>query len=169
MRKILLALLVLGVLSAPARAQNWYRLESAEGAFTATLPARPEYQAVPIGGGALTLHRWLFETRGRDAAYLVSYIDYDRGHVARNGLHPLLDAMVEGFGRSVGTLLSVRSITYAGQPVREATARTRDGFIVRQRHMLVGDRGYIWNYTGLPGTEYGPAAERVLDSLVIHR
>jgi len=168
MRKIWLALLVLGALSASATAQNWYRIESTAGAFTASLPARPDYEAVPIGG-VLTLHRWLFEAPGGKAAYLVSYIDYDRGHVARNGLHSLLDRMTEGFGRGVGTLLSERSITYAGLPAREAMARDANGFIVRQRHMLIGDRGYLWNYTGLPGTEYGPAAERVLDSLVIHR
>ena len=167
MRKAMLGLFCLvGALLAPAMAQEWYRLTSAEGAFTADLPARPAYEAVPIRQGEYTLHQWVFDTP--DAAYLVSYIDYNQGHVARNGLHVILDSLTKGLHTN-RTPISEQHIAHGGYAAREAVVRDPSGLIIRQRHMMVGDRAYVWNYTGSVGTQDAPDVQRFLDSLVIHR
>jgi hypothetical protein len=58
MRRMALALCcIVGALLAPAMAQEWYRLSSVEGAFTASLPAQPQYESVPIRNGEFTLHQ----------------------------------------------------------------------------------------------------------------
>ena len=148
-------------------AQEWYRLTSAEGAFTASLPARPVYEAVPICQGEYTLHQWVFDIA--DTAYLVSYIDYNRGHVANNGgLQVILNSLTTGLHKT-RTPVSERHITYGGHAARDVVVRDPSGFIIRQRHMMVGDRAYVWNYTGTVGTENGPDVQRFLDSLVVRR
>src|ERR1043166_8175542 len=146
MRRLVLALLFLvGALLAPATAQEWYRLTSAEGAFTASLPARPAYEAVPIRQGEYALRQWVFDKT--DTAYLVSYIDYNRGHVANSGgLQVILDSLTKGLHTN-RTPVSERKITYGGYVTREVVVRDPSGFIIRQRHMMVGDRAYVWNYT----------------------
>jgi hypothetical protein len=168
MRRVVLALCCLvGAWLAPATAQEWYRLTSAEGAFTASLPARPEYEAVPIRQGEYTLHQWVFDVA--DTAYLVSYIDYNRGHVANSGgLQVILNSLTAGLHKT-RTPVSERHITYGGHAARDVVVHDPSGFTIRQRHMMVGDRAYVWNYTGTVGTETAPDLQRFLDSLVIRR
>src|SRR5581483_11165920 len=136
MRRIAFALLWLVALAVPAAAQG-YRLESAEGRFVAHMPGQPKYEAVPISNGQFTLHQWLWDNAS--VAYLVSYIDYAPGHVAQNGLQTVLNNFTKGLhnGRIP---VSEREITFAGVPCRDVVVRTKDGFILRQRHMMVGDR-----------------------------
>jgi hypothetical protein len=168
MRKVVLALACLvGALLAPAIAQEWHRLTSAEGAFTAYLPARPAYEAVPIRQGEYTLHQWVFDTS--DTAYLVSYIDYTRGHVAKNGgLQAILNSLTAGLHKT-RTPVSEQHISYGGYAARDVVVADPSGFTIRQRHMMVGDRAYVWNYTGSAGTQTAPDVQRFLDSVVIHR
>jgi hypothetical protein len=151
MRRVVLALYCLvGAWLAPAIAQDWYRLTSAEGAFSASLPAQPVYETVPIRNGEFTLHQWVYETP--EIAFLVSYIDYHRGHVANNGLQFVLSNLTKGLHTN-RTPISEKSITHGGHATREVVVRDNaSGFIIRQRHMLVGDRAYVWNYTGTVGT-----------------
>lgn len=162
MRKLVLVFLFCAISAwlAPAAAQEWYQLESTEGNFTALFPARPTYAAVPIRDGKLTLHRWIFEKE--KSAYLISYIDYPRGS------SPSLDNLTEGM-LNKRTLVSERRITHDGRAARDVVARDSSGVIVRQRHLLVGERAYIWNYAGDPETETGPDIVRFLDSLMIRR
>lgn len=169
MRRILFALLVL-LEAAPAAAQQAYRLQSDEGRFSALLPGQPKYEAVPISNGQFTLHQWLWDTP--DVAYLVSYIDYTPGHVARNGIQFVLNNLTKGLhgGRIP---ISERRITYAGYACRDVVVRTKDDrgqpdrLILRQRHMLVGDRAYIWNYVGAVGSESAPNVQNFFDSLAL--
>jgi hypothetical protein len=70
-------------------------------------------------------------------------------------------------------------MTYGGYPAIEMLIRQgNDSFgfaqrlaipesIMVQRHMLVGNRYYLWIYEAPPGTQDG--AERFLDSLVVER
>ena len=167
MRKVLVAFICLvGAVSAPAAAQELYRLESAAGAFIAHLPGRPKYEAVPISNGAFTLHQWLYDTP--NTAYLVSYIDYARGHVQRNGLQFVLNSLTKGL-HTDRIPVSERQITHDGHAARDVVVRTNDGFILRQRHMMVGDRAYIWNYVGAPGSETSPNVQEFFDSLQLRR
>jgi hypothetical protein len=169
MRRMVLALVCLvGAWLAPAMAQEWYRLTSAEGAFTASVPAQPTYEAVPIRNSEYTLHQWVYDTA--EIAYLVSYIDYHQGHVANGGgVQAMLDALTRGLHTN-RTPISERHITHRGYATRDVVVRDNpSGFIVRQRHMMVGDRAYVWNYTGTAGTENRPDVQRFLNSLVVQR
>ena len=163
MRRIAIALLCLvAVLAAPAAAQQGYRLESAEGRFVAQMPGQPKYEAVPIANGQFTLHQWLWDTA--TVAFLVSYIDYSPGHVQRNGLQFVLNNLTKGL--HTGRIpVSEREIAFAGVSCRDVVVRTKDGFILRQRHMMVGDRGYIWNYVGAAGSETSNDPHEFFESL----
>lgn len=167
MRKVVLALgLLVCALLAPAQAQEWYRMASPEGRFSALFPAQPSYQATPLSGGKLTLHEWISE--GEQAAYFASYIDYEPGSILRKGMHSQLDAMAKGLlnGR---TLLSEKHLTLDGRACHELFVRDKDGFEIRQRHMVVGDRGYIWNFTSKAALHFRPDAQRFLDSIKVDR
>ena len=162
MRKIAFALLWLVAAYATPGAAQGYRLESAEGRFVAQMPGQPKYEAVPIANGQFTLHQWLWDTA--QIAFLVSYIDYAPGHVRRNGLQFVLNNLTKGL--HTGRIpVSEREIAFAGVPCRDVVVRTRDGFVLRQRHMLVGDRGYIWNYVGAPGTEEARNVQEFFESI----
>src|SRR5262245_1097679 len=168
MQRVVLALCCLiGALLVPAMAQNWYRLTSAEGAFTASLPAEPKYEAVPIRNGEFTLHQWVYDTP--DVAYLVSYIDYHPGHVANNGLQFVLNNLTKGLHTNRRPI-SEKHITHGGYATRDLVVHDNaSGLIIHQRHTMVGDRAYVWNYSGAAGTENGPNVLRFLNSLVIKR
>src|SRR5262245_4201962 len=117
MQRIALALCwFIGALLMPAMAQNWYRLTSAEGAFTASLPAEPKSETVPIRNGELTLHQWVYE--GPDVEYLVSYIDYHPGHVANGGLQFVLNNLTKGLHTNRKPI-SEKHITHGGHPARD--------------------------------------------------
>ena len=160
MRKVVLVLLFCAISAwlAPSAAQEWYQLESREGKFTVLFPAHPTYAAVPLREGKLTLHRWIFQKE--NLAYLVSYIDYPPGTM------PNLDNLTKGMLDN-RTLVSEQRITHGGHAARDVVARDPSGLIVRQRHLTVGERAYIWNYAGDPETETGPDIQRFLDSLMI--
>jgi hypothetical protein len=164
MQKLALTIFFLiGMLLAPVAAQDWYQLTSQEGAFVASFPAEPKYKAVPIRNGELTLHQWQHEKRDKNVYDLASYIDYRKGH--RSNLDTMTKGLLEG-----GPLISERRITHSGHATRDVLLRdTASGLIIHQRHMMVGDRAYIWNYAGPEGTENGPDVQRFLNSLTLQR
>jgi hypothetical protein len=83
-------------------------------------------------------------------------------------LQVILNSLTAGLHKT-RTPVSERHITYAGHAARDVVVHDPSGFTIRQRHMMVGDRAYVWNYTGTVGTETAPDVQRFLDSLVIRR
>jgi hypothetical protein len=146
-----------------AAADEPYRLHSPEGAFTIELPVPPVYTRKRARDGRF-VHQ--FGVDLADTAFAVSYLDFGPGTTARVGPDALLDTVVRGLGRN-SALLAQRSIDVQTLPGREITARLPDGKILRQRHLLHGDRLYTWNYVGPAGTEQAPAVLRYLDSMTL--
>src|SRR5215472_4473520 len=178
MRKVVLTLCCVVGMLAPMMAQEWYQLSSAEGAFTAYFPARPEYRPVSVGQGKYW-PRWVLETPA--GSFFVDYSDLrlPPEEVARaGGVEELLDRLSHASSAIAffHTILSVRRITYGGYPAREMVVQATGLFptldremVHRHRHMIVGDRYYHWSYQGRPGTQDGADVQRFLDSLVIER
>jgi hypothetical protein len=173
-----LLLLVCALRPAPAIAQEWYRLSSAEGAFTAYFPTQPEYKPTLDKNGSHPL--WVLELPF--SKFQVSFSELRPGEVAKYGAEQLLNGLAHA--AMVAFLmerLSTRRMSYGGYPAIEMLIRQgNDSFgisqrlgipesIMVQRHMLVGNRYYLWIYEGPPGTQDGADAKRFLDSLVVER
>ena len=178
--KVVLTLLLLLCMLPPvsAMAQEWYRLSSTEGAFTAYFPAQPEYKPTLDKNGSHPL--WVLERP--PSKFQVSYSELLPGEVAKYGAEELLNglahaSMVAFLMERLGT----RRMSYGGYSAIEMLIRQgNDSFgfaqrlgipesIMVQRHMLVGSRYYLWIYEGPPGTQDGAEAKRFLDSLVVER
>lgn len=173
-----LLLLVCALPPAPVMAQEWYRLSSAEGAFSVYFPTQPEYKPTLDKNGSLPL--WVLQLP--PSKFQVSYAELLAGEVAKYGADELLNILAHA--SMVAFLmerLSTRRMNYGGYPAIEMLIRQgNDSFgfaqrlgipesIMVQRHMLVGNRYYLWIYEGPPGTQDGADAKRFLDSLVVER
>ena len=180
MHKLVLTLLLLvfALRPAPAMAQEWYRMSSAEGSFSISFPTQPEYKPTLDKNGSHPL--WVLELAR--SKFQVSYSELLPGEIAKYGAEALLNglahaSMVAFLMERLGT----RRMSYAGYPAIEMLIRQGNdsfGFAQRlgipeslmvQRHMLVGNRYYLWIYEGPPGTEDGVDAKRFLDSFVVER
>ena len=75
---------------------------------------------MPIRNGEFTLHQWVYDTP--EVAYLVSYIDYHRGHVANNGLQFVLNDLTKGLHTN-RTPISEKHITHGGYATRDVVVR----------------------------------------------
>jgi hypothetical protein len=164
MLKVVLALLFLVGALPPAMAQEWYRLSSAEGAVTAYFRTQPEYKP-PVDKKGSHPVRVL---KLPPSKFLVSYSELLRGEIAKYGAEELLNGLAHATMVAFLTeRLGTRRMTYGGYPAIEMLIRRgNDSFgfaqrlaipesIIVQRHMLVGNRYYLWIYEAPPGTQDG--------------
>src|SRR5262245_49107619 len=111
-----LLLLVCALPPTPAMAQGWYRLSSAEGAFTAYFPKQPEYKPTIDKNGSHPL--WVLELP--PSKFEVSYSELLPGEVAKYGAEELLNGLAHA--SMVAFLmerLSTRRMSYGGYPAIE--------------------------------------------------
>ena len=147
------------VKSAP---DGWKEFRSQEGKFSALFPGTPKLEHETIEGskGKMEMYTASF-TDGNGVEYKVVYADVEG--VARTDKTKILDAGTNGTVAD-GKLRSSRDFTLNGAPSREIVVDTKDGFTVRKRICLVGDRVYQVSATTARGAETTSDVEAFMES-----
>lgn len=133
LRKVsfLVALLVL----ACSLELDWRELKSAEGGFTALMPAKPRYEVrTLIGARAVTMHLW--SARAANSVFGVGYADHPAVDAAV--LDITRDALVKNIG---GRVLEEKPLVQKGLPGRDFVAES-GATRLRARLLVSGKRLY---------------------------
>lgn len=121
----LIALLVL----ACSPELDWRVLTSAEGGFTALIPAKPRYEARTLGGDrAVTMHLW--SARAANCVFGIGYADHPAVNTA------ILDGTRDALAKNIGgRVLEEKPLLHKGLPGREFVAES--GTMRLRAHLLV--------------------------------
>jgi hypothetical protein len=123
---------------------EWKEFYSAEGRFTATMPADPKTNLIATDtvGGKLLTHT-VSSTDGDLNEYLISWTEYPEESIEHNAtenrFNKVRDALVDYKG---GRVLSESAIDQGGHPARDITFATSEGRVVRVRFYFAKNRFY---------------------------
>jgi TonB family protein len=130
---------------APAVEYNpkaWKEFSSAGGRFTVLLPGTPteKIQSRDSPAGTLDVHEFILIT---SAYYGVTYIEYPSSIEGGGDVKAFLDGMIGAGVKGIGgTLLEEEDTPLDGHPGRFVRVQAGDGYVMRIRSYVVGNRIY---------------------------
>lgn len=143
---------VLSVLSACAPEYDWRELKSAEGAFSALMPAKPAFEERPLAHSSDIIMR-LWSAQVADSVFGIGYADYPTAGAQ------LLDATRDALVANMrGHVVEERPVAQYGLDGREFTAESGD-VELKARLFVSGRRLYQVAVLGRKSSLSAPGAD----------
>ncbi len=151
---------------AATRPPSWQPFSSSGYGFSVLMPGTPTENSTPSQSGRSTLHRF-YTAPGGNTMYLVQVSEPKSGRTRASIPDDIADRYARGSGT---TVVSQRSVTFAGQPGREATFHdTKNNVEHRVVWILANKHAYLIAAAGSRQFIDGGNARRFFDSFRLTR